>query len=600
MGLDLDPLQARGVQLRFGRRGATLVEAVGRMPLPVGSVADGRVLDPESLGAALAAWWESGPFATRSVIVGASSAQVRTTVIEQPELTADEISDTVRRSAPRLLGLSAPDHVVDYQVLERVDGPDGSVNLRVLVAAVPRHVVEPLLLALRRARLKPALVDLGAFAVLRGLVPARETAPGPGRADDAGGSGGVGGGSEPEPASPGDATGSPEALADDRPDPLEAAVAVGGGGSIVVTHSGGAPRALAVVGPGVESLVAPGRPADVEGWIEAASAAVAAHVGASGVDPARPLRLAAPELVGPRLRQRLAARTGRPVELGNPFRALEVTVTDADLGYRPELATATGLALAGRPTVAGAHRLDLRLDLAKERSVWAHGLAAGAVVAAVAAGLAVLWGQRADTREDVDDQADQAESQLAQLQTEISTLVVADELAGEVDRQADLVARSLQGDVAWSKLLQEVATVLPDDVWLRTFDGARSTDPSPGRFSVDGRGVDHTSSARWLLRMGSLPTVRNLWLADSSRPTDEQLGTLGEVRFQSSGELTDAALSDRVERYVPSDPRKLGIEPVPGPSGAASEPDGPTTTDPNGAEGEAADPNAAEGEAGPP
>lgn len=543
VGLDLDPVQARGVQLRFGRGGPTLVEVIGRTPLPAGGVAEGRVVDPESVGAALAAWWERGLFATRAVIVGVTSAQVRTTVVTQPEQTADEIAESVRRSAPRLLGVSTQDHVLDYQVLERVTGHDGAVDLRVLVAAAPRHVVEPLMLALRRARLKPTLVDLGAFAVLRGLVPGTGDASSPGAGE--------------QPPTEG----------------REAAVAVSSGGSIIVTHSRGAPRTVAVVGPGVESLVVPGPRPDPEGWIGAAASAMAAHLAVSGLDPGRPVRLAAPELVGPRLRQALAARTGLPVELGNPFRDLEVAVTETDMGYRPELAIATGLAIAGRPTAAGAHRLDLRLEAAREPSVLAHGLAAGAIVAAVAAGLAALWGQRADTRSDLDSQADGAEAELAQLQGEIDTLQVADELAGEVERQADLVMRSLQGDVAWSKLLQEVATVLPDDVWLRGFDGAASTDPAPGRFSVDGRGVDHTSSARWLLRMGALPTVRNMWLADSIRPTDEELGTLGEVQFQSSGELTDTALSDRAERYVPSDPRKLGIEPVPQVSGAAGDPD---------------------------
>jgi Tfp pilus assembly protein PilN len=554
VGLDLDPLEVRGVQVRHRRNGRTVVEAVARSHLPLGSVAGGLVVDPQTAGMALRDWWPDSTFSTRSVIVGLTSAQVRSAVMDQPESTADEIEAAVRAAAPSLLGVDATDHVVDYQVLERVVDESGQAALRVLVAAAPHHLVLPLVQMLQIAGLRPVLVDLGAFAVLRGLVP---------------------------PQAPEEAVTGEDAPADQA----EVAVAVSAGGVVVVTHHRGAPRRLAVVGPGSDDVAVAWPEPQADAWLDAVVAEVDGHLRLGGAGPLS-VRLAAPESVAELLRSRLAQAPDRRVVLGDPFEHLDVQAALADIGFRPELAVASGLALAGRPTAPGAHRLDLGLALPRPPAVLAHGLAAGAVVVGVAAVLGLLWWQRADRLDEVEAEAEQAEAELALLQGEIETLTVADELQAEVDQQSALVARSLEGDVAWSKLLQEIATVMPDDVWLRRFEGEATADP-PGRFTVDGRGVDHTSSARWLLRMGTLPTVANLWLPDSSRPTDEQLGTLGEVRFSSSGELTDAALSERDELYVPPDARVLGIEPTaagPSPDDAPSD-DAPSDDADDGAEG---------------
>jgi Tfp pilus assembly protein PilN len=236
------------------------------------------------------------------------------------------------------------------------------------------------------------------------------------------------------------------------------------------------------------------------------------------------------------------------------------------VGDRPSLGVAVGLALAGREVAEGAHRLDLLPPVVGAPAVRRHALLAGAAVLATAVGLGALWLGRSAEADDTQAQADQLEAELVTLGVTVGDLSAVYDLEAEVDAREDLIGEVLDGDVAWTKLLQEIATVQPDDVWLRKFTAKGPNAGEPG-FTVSGRGVDHTSAARWQIRMQGLPTVEDVWVPRSQRAADDALNRFGEVEFDSNGELTDEALSDRIDFYVPLDPEVLGLEPLPDAAG---------------------------------
>ena len=111
--------------------------------------------------------------------------------------------------------------------------------------------------------------------------------------------------------------------------------------------------------------------------------------------------------------------------------------------------------------------------------------------------------------------------------------------------------------MAWTRILQEIATVIPNDVWLTSFSGnkpssgggaAGSTATSAvGNINVNAMGFDHSSSARWLLRVGDLQSLTNVWLPSSSKAAGATT-----VTFTSTADLTPAAKSgsDRTSRYL--------------------------------------------------
>jgi hypothetical protein len=65
--------------------------------------------------------------------------------------------------------------------------------------------------------------------------------------------------------------------------------------------------------------------------------------------------------------------------------------------------------------------------------------------------------------------------------------------------------------------------------------------------NVAAMGFDHTSAARWLLRIGDLNEFTGVWLPSSTKSSGNAL-----VTFTSTADLTQAARtgSERVNKYT--------------------------------------------------
>jgi hypothetical protein len=96
-------------------------------------------------------------------------------------------------------------------------------------------------------------------------------------------------------------------------------------------------------------------------------------------------------------------------------------------------------------------------------------------------------------------------------------------------------------------LIQEVAAVLPSDVWLTSFSGTAETATGGGQVSFAGMGFDQTSTARWILRVSELDALTDLWVPSSTKTPADTGQEL--VTFSSTAELTPDAASRRAERY---------------------------------------------------
>ena len=257
----------------------------------------------------------------------------------------------------------------------------------------------------------------------------------------------------------------------------------------------------------------------------------------------------------PRIAERLRSMFDVPVETGDPLASVEVGDTglsDDQLRRAADvMAVPLGLALAGRPAVGDVRRLNLLPpEIARQRRTRRQAIVAAAAIALLIALLGLLWAQR---RAEVDDRvarADAEEAVTEALRAELTTFAAIQTLEAEVDARRALVRTALENDVTWTKIIQEVATVMPDDTWLASLNATAPQGDTPGAMTVAGNGFDHTSSARWLIRLDPLPSVDRLWLQASTRTEDEIGVGLTESTFTSSVELSPAALSDRELNYL--------------------------------------------------
>jgi type IV pilus assembly protein PilM len=148
--------------------GGLTLERAAAADLPVGAVRDGEVMDPEALAATLKRLFTEHGLPKR-VRVGIANQRTIMRTIDLPPLERDaEIAAAVRMHAPDHIAMPLEQAVLDYQVLGRVDTPEGP-RTRAVVVATDRESIDRLLDALRRAGLRPEGVDLSAFGLIRAM-----------------------------------------------------------------------------------------------------------------------------------------------------------------------------------------------------------------------------------------------------------------------------------------------------------------------------------------------------------------------------------------------------------------------------------------------
>ena len=551
IGLDIGSHAVRAAELRLGRDGSVALNRFGQVALPVGAVRGGEVVQPAQVAESLRRLWKEVGFASRRVIVGVGNQRVIVRPMEFPAMGEEELKSAVELQAVELIPMPRDEVVLDHQVLERFVSDDGTDMIRVLIVAAQREMVGNLLSAVELAGLTPTLVDLIPFALLRSLA---------------------------------DVTGFDDLESGERTG--EAIVSVGSGVTTIVVHERGIPRFVRMLMRGGSSFTdrlssdlsvdlgaaeglkrqvsmggfeahmdqaATSLDSAVISFAEEIQASLQFHTVQPGSAPLSRLVLAGGGSRVAGLAGHLSTAMGVPVEAGAPFAHLQLGRTglsDAQLREAEDLvAVAVGLGLAGRPVDRGARRLTLLpSDFNQRHRNRQQGGLVACGLGLVIAVMMFVWVQKRNEIVAVQDETASLELEAAATQSRISSLSHLQGVEVEFSLRTGLVGVALANDVAWSKLIQEVATVLPDDVWFDSFSGLAPQNGEVGRFTVTAKGADHTSSARWMMRLGNLESVQGLWVP-SSIVRENQFGQ-EEVQFSSTGVLTLGALSGRLGAYV--------------------------------------------------
>jgi type IV pilus assembly protein PilM len=172
VGLDIDGCYLAAAQVEAGR----VVRAVSR-ELPAGLIKDGEVSDPEGLGAALKDFMaEQG--LSKNVRLGVANQQIVVRVVELPRIENDkEREAAVRFQAAEAIAMPLDDAVLDHQIAGFTEASDGTARMQVVLVAARHSMIEKLMEATRHAGIKPAGIDLDAFALVRMLASGADGDP---------------------------------------------------------------------------------------------------------------------------------------------------------------------------------------------------------------------------------------------------------------------------------------------------------------------------------------------------------------------------------------------------------------------------------------
>ena len=143
-----------------------------------------------------------------------------------------------------------------------------------------------------------------------------------------------------------------------------------------------------------------------------------------------------------------------------------------------------------------------------------------------------------------------------QLERDVAALADARDLVARYDANVAIIDAALSSEVSWGRVLNDLARMLPDRVWLTTFAGTSGAmdDGSLGTVTVEGTAFDVPDVSAWLRSLDSdrFPSVDGTWVSGVNTGL---IGEIEVVSFSSATSLTFNAASDRRSSRVPEVPR---------------------------------------------
>lgn len=160
VGLDIGSSTVKVCELKRTRQGMSLITA-GIEPLSPDTVVDGAIMDANSVADAINRLFQKHKIKNRRVATAVSGHSVICKKISVPQMTPEELAESIHWEAEQHIPFDISDVNLDYQILKS----SNPATLDVLLVAVKRDKIWNHTQALIQSGKTPAVVDFDAFAV---------------------------------------------------------------------------------------------------------------------------------------------------------------------------------------------------------------------------------------------------------------------------------------------------------------------------------------------------------------------------------------------------------------------------------------------------
>ncbi len=171
IGLDIGTTCVRAVEVDTASGGSSkgsggALMRYAELPLPSGAVGDGEIHEVATVASVLKRLWGKGRFSTRQVISGVGSQRVVVREMDLPSLPMAQLRQSLPFQVGEMLPMAADEALLDFYPTAEIDGDNGKL-LRGIMVAASKTTVQNQVMAIESAGLRPVMVDLNAFALLR-------------------------------------------------------------------------------------------------------------------------------------------------------------------------------------------------------------------------------------------------------------------------------------------------------------------------------------------------------------------------------------------------------------------------------------------------
>lgn len=162
VGLDIGSSYIKAVQLNESRTGYEL-ELFDMIPISPELIVEGSVIDSIRLAESLKEFTRKAKIKTKNAVISISGhSSVIIKRISLPEMTEDELSESIKFEAEQYVPFDIEDVNLDFQILGPKEEPG---QMDVMLVAVKKEVVNEYVSVVKDAGLNTVIVDVAAFAL---------------------------------------------------------------------------------------------------------------------------------------------------------------------------------------------------------------------------------------------------------------------------------------------------------------------------------------------------------------------------------------------------------------------------------------------------
>ncbi|MGB8510252.1 MAG: type IV pilus assembly protein PilM [Pyrinomonadaceae bacterium] len=159
VGLDIGSSSVKAVELQ-GKPGNLSLASLGFEHLQPDTVVDGQIMELNDVSNVIANVFRTHQIKTERVAAGVSGSSVIVKNIIVPQMSQEELEESIDWHAEEHIPFDIADVSLDYQIVG--SGPD---SLHVLMAACKRDFVASIKQAIQLAGRQPSIIDVDAFAL---------------------------------------------------------------------------------------------------------------------------------------------------------------------------------------------------------------------------------------------------------------------------------------------------------------------------------------------------------------------------------------------------------------------------------------------------
>ncbi len=165
VGLDMGSSSIKLVQLKeLGKGGGYALENLGVSPLSPEAIVDGAIMDSGLVVDVIQNVFRENKVKVNEVALSLSGHSVIIKRVSLPEMSEDELAESIQWEAEQYIPFDIQDVNIDYQVLQG-DVPAAEGTMDVLLVAVKKSKINDYTSALSQAGKAPIVVDVDVFAL---------------------------------------------------------------------------------------------------------------------------------------------------------------------------------------------------------------------------------------------------------------------------------------------------------------------------------------------------------------------------------------------------------------------------------------------------